>query len=117
MGYESKVYVVLPFSHINEDTGKQYCEIIADFNLSRCGDLLSIFKKPSKFIIHDHFMDGELDIDAYDKEPTMCEINDAIEFIKNNEDAMNYRRTRGLYDFLMSAKDHYDELYLVHYGY
>ena len=47
----------------------------------------------------------------------MATAEEVMDFIKQDKEAMDYRRTRDFYEFLKSSIKHYDELFVVHYGY
>lgn len=115
MGYESKIYVISPFSSYDEN-GKQYCEIIATFNLCVVGNrFYNLFKEPSKFTLHENGV--TIDKDCYGSELKMAKASDVLVAMAEDEEAMNYRRTRTFYEFLKASIDKYDDLYLIHFGY
>ena len=117
MGYESRVYVISPYY-----TGSQSAEIIARFNLSCCGpNFTDIFTEPCPYrIIKEDSEEEEnpyVEEDKYGSSLKMATAEEVIDFIKQDKEAMDYRRTRDFYEFLKSSIKHYDELFVVHYGY
>ena len=120
MSYESRIFVVKPFEGYPRDKeGREACEIIAKFNLSVIDqEVLDVFVRTSHFKIYTE--EGEESIiseDKYGDSLKVADAQDVLNAIKSCPDAMKYRRTRDLYEFLKSSIKHYDKLYLVHYGY
>ena len=55
--------------------------------------------------------------DKYGKPLKMATAKAVLDAIAKDPDSMEYRRTRDFYEFLKSSINHYDELFVVHYGY
>jgi len=121
MGYESRVYVITPYN-FGQDEERKPAEIIARFNLSCCGGNFSeVFTEVCPYLIYNEDGDDEeqpyVEEDKYGSRLTMAPAKEVLEAIKKDKEAMEYRRTRDFYEFLKSAINHYDEVYVVHYGY
>lgn len=121
MGYESRVYVITPYN-FGQDEERKPAEIIARFNLCVCGiDFTNIFTEICPYLINNEDGDDEeqpyVEEDKYGSRLTMAPAKEVIDAIKKDKECMEYRRTRDLYEFLKSAINHYDEVYVVHYGY
>ena len=120
MGYESRVYVIAPYN-FGQDKERKPAEIIARFNLCSCGNLVDIFTEPCPYLIYNEDRGEETDPyveeDKYGSRLTMATAQDVLDAIKKDKEAWEYRRTRDLYEYLKSSIGHYDELYVVHYGY
>ncbi len=121
MGYESRVYVITPYSSYLED-GKKYAEIIARFNLCVCcNSFVEVFNETCPYLIRNEDGDTEeqpyVEEDKYGKPLKMATAKAVLDAIAKDPESMEYRRTRDFYEFLKSSINHYDELFVVHYGY
>lgn len=117
MGYESKVYVVLPYGETYGDE-LPYAEILASFKLCKMGAFCNLFneKRADRFY-HD---DGNTEVikDEYGAEVKYAESNQAvIQWLEKAYPRDNYWREKILLDFLKSLEESGREYRLYHYGY
>jgi len=121
MGYESRVYVIAPYS-FGQESERKSAEIIARFNLCVCGNsFVDTFTEICPYLIYNEDGDTEkqpyVEEDKYGKRLKMAPAKVVLDAIAKDPESMEYRRTRDFYEFLKSSINHYDELYVVHFGY
>lgn len=124
MGYESKLYIVEK-SHLRDDDGMVYAQVIATFDMCKCYFLSDVLVKGSKTNCYFYADDGNTKVleDKYGDELTEASVDDVIEVLeKAVEIGEDYRRIFPLLSMLKTFSEQqknnkWGNLVVLHYGY
>ena len=123
MGYESRIYVVVPYRQIYPDGTKLiWAEKIATMDLGKMGyedGWFALFQKDIEYKLFAEDGDTEFDTDFYGDHLRSCPIDKVIEWLEKVMEHNDYRRLRPLYGLLKGFDlDQWKEKpEVVHFGY
>ena len=123
MGYESKLYIVEKTRHPCVVDGKQYCSVIAMFDVCKFYNLSDKLRNYPETDCCFYADDGDTQMleDRYGEPLTEIPIADVIAILEDElEKGETYRRIYPVLATLKSLEEHKNqwyELVVLHYGY
>ena len=119
MGYESKLYVVKKGSFVDDD-GKQWCDVVAMIDLSKCYPLADRFRGMPKTDCYFYGGNGNKKItkDMYGEPLKEASISQAVEFAEETIAAgVEYHRLDIALALLKAAQEANKDYVVLHSGY
>lgn len=131
MGYESRVYVASKYnnnafkkarvyvaSKYNDNAFKKdgMVDVLAEFNLSvMTNGFKDLFTKEIESPVYLNQDMDKIEVDKYEERLKYTDnIKSVLTYLENN---FTYRRSRMLYNFLISAERDFSDLIIIHCGY